>query len=767
MSYLICLLTAAVIIALYVVFRSWVEKHISIVLKVLSGLLCVVFFIRYFGSKGSLLADVAAVGANNPFESGFVCAMASICVWLEIASITVTEIYPYFEHRPLMHNLSKTFCLISSVLNIVFLRWTAYTFTGSYSMDYVSAFMAVEVAIIFCMSLHTLWADKRFLVAKGQLKDYLVFLPVVLIVSLPPYTLQSLFGNMGYYFTTGFAFYHRLYLYIAVAVFIIMYMILRRHDREFVRMVLLYMSLAALVSFLYDYDFSRFAEPSLWPLHLCCAVLFVLPVVFMFRINWLYYFTLFIGVAGAVFAMFVPNTASELGALSPDVMRFWINHIAVFALPLLAVFTGVYERPKVRDFLYSLIVYAAYFLVINFVNAWFSALYETSVDFFFTNGTVIMSVLGAESLKNIVWTVTLGNLELTFMYAYQLIYLFAYAAFCAIWYGVLIWIFHAQDIYLNAEERYRDIKVEEYALCQQYGKKRPGDCMNEETKDKLVIKNFSKRYGRNTFYSTHDLDIEVPSGQICGFLGANGAGKSTTIKCVVGIQPPTAGTIEINGYDIAKQPAEAKAQIGYVPDHYALYENLTGREYINYVADLYGISKAERDARLDDLLEKLSMKDAIDARISSYSHGMKQKVAIMSALVHNPKLWILDEPLTGLDPNSVYEIKECMKDHAHQGNIVFFSTHLLDVAETVCDRVLIIKHGHIIAEVNIKDLKAQGETLEQFYLQVIEEHNEGHSPYPDEDGPRKKTPHAGGLFFNRPKKSRQDKEADATDAAEK
>ncbi|MCD8295815.1 MAG: YwaF family protein [Clostridia bacterium] len=759
MSYLVCLGSAAVIIALYAVFRRWAEKHISIILKVLSGLLCVVFFIRYFGSTGSVFEDVTGVTTGNPYPSAFLCAAASVCVWLEIASITITEIFPYFEHRPLMHNLSKTFCLISSVLNIIFLRWTTYSVTGSYKLDYVSAFMSLEVAIIFCMSLHTLWADRKFLVAKGQLKDYLVFLPVVLIVSLPPYTLGSLFGNIGYFFTTGFAFYHRLYLYIAVAVLIIMYMILRRRDREFVRMVLLFMSLAALVSFVYDYDFSTFVQPYDWPLHLCCAVMFVLPVCFMFRINWLYYFTLFIGVAGAVFAMCVPNTAQELGALSPEVVRFWINHITVFALPLLAGGLGVYERPKLRDFLYSLIVYAAYFLVINFVNAWLSALYETNVDFFFTNGTVILSVFGAGSLKDIVWTVQLGNLELTFMYAYQLIYLFAYAALCAIWWGVLTWIFKVQDMYLTAEERYRDIKVEEYALCQQYGKKRPGDCMNEETKDKLVIKNFSKRYGRNTFYSTHEINIEVPAGQVCGFLGANGAGKSTTIKCVVGIQPPTAGSIEVNGYDIAKQPAETKAQIGYVPDHYALYENLTGREYINYVADLYNISKVERDARLDDLLDKLSMKDAIDARISSYSHGMKQKVAIMSALVHNPKLWILDEPLTGLDPNSVYEIKECMKDHARQGNIVFFSTHLLDVAETVCDRVLIIKHGHIIAEVRIADLKAKGETLEQFYLQVIDEHNEGHTPYPDDED-SKPHAHTKGFFFNRPRKAKEPEKAE-------
>ena len=156
-----------------------------------------------------------------------------------------------------------------------------------------------------------------------------------------------------------------------------------------------------------------------------------------------------------------------------------------------------------------------------------------------------------------------------------------------------------------------------------------------------------------------------------------------------------------------------------MPDHYALYEKLTGREYINYIADLYGVTKEERDARLEKLLKDLRMQASIDREIRTYSHGMKQKVAIMSALIHNPKLWILDEPLTGLDPNSIYEVKECMKEHAKNGNIVFFSSHIIDIVEKLCDRIVIIKKGEIVTSTTLDALKEKGVGLEEFYLNII------------------------------------------------
>ena len=236
---------------------------------------------------------------------------------------------------------------------------------------------------------------------------------------------------------------------------------------------------------------------------------------------------------------------------------------------------------------------------------------------------------------------------------------------------------------------------------------------------KLALNHFSKKYGMNKHYSVEDASLEVKGGEIFGFLGPNGAGKSTIIKSIVGIQPITEGSIEVCGYDVANTPRQAKANIGYVPDHYALYEKLTGREYINYIADIFEVSKEDRDERLAKYIEIFQLEQAIDNKIGTYSHGMKQKITIMSALIHNPKVWILDEPLTGLDPNSIYQVKKCMKLHAEEGNIVFFSSHLIDIVEKLCQRIAIIKKGHILCVESVADIEASGVSLEEFYMERI------------------------------------------------
>ena len=246
--------------------------------------------------------------------------------------------------------------------------------------------------------------------------------------------------------------------------------------------------------------------------------------------------------------------------------------------------------------------------------------------------------------------------------------------------------------------------------------------MDMENTNKLLLKKFTKRYGNSDVYAVRNADLEVDGGQIFGFLGPNGAGKSTIIKSIVGIQTITEGAIEVCGYDVATQSVQAKRQIGFVPDHYALYERLTAREYINYIADLYEVPQAERDERLNGFIERFEFQSAIDTPIKTYSHGMKQKVTIMAALIHDPKVWILDEPLTGLDPNSIYQVKECMKEHARKGNIVFFSSHIIDVVERICDKIAIIRKGQIQCVRDVHEMEADGENLEEFYMQVINGH---------------------------------------------
>lgn len=240
----------------------------------------------------------------------------------------------------------------------------------------------------------------------------------------------------------------------------------------------------------------------------------------------------------------------------------------------------------------------------------------------------------------------------------------------------------------------------------------------------LEIKNLTKRYGDSTVNAVEDLSLELKEGEIYGFLGPNGAGKSTTIKSLVGIYPFQEGDILIDGVSIKTNPLAAKMKIGYVSDNHAVFERLTGCEYVNHMANLYGADPAAAKERVDKLLQVFKLQEAFNRPIKSYSHGMKQKISVIAALVHNPKLWVLDEPLTGLDPQSSYQLKKVMKQHAAEGNTVFFSSHILDVVENLCDRCCIIKKGKLQGVYDLADVKARGESLEEIFVSVIGEEEE-------------------------------------------
>jgi len=240
----------------------------------------------------------------------------------------------------------------------------------------------------------------------------------------------------------------------------------------------------------------------------------------------------------------------------------------------------------------------------------------------------------------------------------------------------------------------------------------------------VEIKHLTKSYADSTVNAVEDLSISLNAGEIYGFLGPNGAGKSTTIKALVGIHPFQEGDILINGVSIKTSPLQAKMQIGYVSDNHAVFERLTGREYVTHIANLYGVSKADMENRCEDLLNIFKLKEAFDSPIKSYSHGMKQKISVIGALVHDPKLWVLDEPLTGLDPQSTYQLKKVMRQHAEAGNTVFFSTHILDVVENLCDRCCIIKEGKLQGVYDLAELKASGESLEEIFVSVIGEEDQ-------------------------------------------
>lgn len=238
----------------------------------------------------------------------------------------------------------------------------------------------------------------------------------------------------------------------------------------------------------------------------------------------------------------------------------------------------------------------------------------------------------------------------------------------------------------------------------------------------ISITNLSKSYNKGSVKAVDDLTMEIRPGEIFGFLGPNGAGKTTAIKMMVGLLNPDAGNISINGFDIVKKPLDAKKSIGYVPDNPDMYERLTGMEYLNFMGDVYQVPAAARRERIKNYLEMFDLKDAAFDLIKSYSHGMRQKIVLTGALIHEPAVWILDEPMVGLDPKSAHLLKEQMRSHCDKGNTVFFSTHILEVAERLCDRIGIINRGRLIAIGTMEELKGadRAETLENIFLELTE-----------------------------------------------
>ncbi len=237
----------------------------------------------------------------------------------------------------------------------------------------------------------------------------------------------------------------------------------------------------------------------------------------------------------------------------------------------------------------------------------------------------------------------------------------------------------------------------------------------------IKFKNVTKVYNR-TIKAVNNVSFEVRGGEIVGFTGPNGSGKTTTIKMLTGILPPDKGEIKINGFDIKKNMIQAKSSIGYIADSPDMFLRLKGIEFLNFIADVYKVSNDDRKKRVNELAERFELTDALSSPMMSYSHGMRQKLMVIAALVHNPPVWILDEPMTGLDPKSSYELKEMMREHAKKGNAVFFSTHVLEVAEKLCNKVIIIKKGNLLYDGTLENLESQhlNQTLENIFLEMTE-----------------------------------------------
>ena len=234
----------------------------------------------------------------------------------------------------------------------------------------------------------------------------------------------------------------------------------------------------------------------------------------------------------------------------------------------------------------------------------------------------------------------------------------------------------------------------------------------------LYIEHLTKTYGDAK--AVDDLSLHIAPGEIYGFIGHNGAGKTTTLKSIAGILQFDAGEITIDGLSVKEQPIECKKRIAYIPDNPDLYEFMTGIQYLNFVADIFGVSAADRQQRIREYGDVFELTEHLAQPLSSYSHGMKQKLAVISALVHDPRLILMDEPFVGLDPKAAHILKGIMRDICDRGGAIFFSTHVLEVAEKLCDKVAIIKSGRLIRSGTMEEVRGD-ESLESVFLELVEE----------------------------------------------
>lgn len=238
----------------------------------------------------------------------------------------------------------------------------------------------------------------------------------------------------------------------------------------------------------------------------------------------------------------------------------------------------------------------------------------------------------------------------------------------------------------------------------------------------IEIRNVTKIFGKD-FKAVDNLSLNVEEGYIYGFLGPNGAGKTTTLKMITGILRADKGQVLINNIDVDKNPLEAKAQFGFVSDNPDLFLKLKGIEYLNFIGTVYNMNQRKLRENIFKYSKMFDMNEVLNNKIESYSHGMRQKIAIIGALIHEPKIWILDEPLTGLDPKSSFTLKEMMREHASKGNVVLFSTHVLEVAEKVCDKVAVIAKGKLLFNGTIDEMKekvGEDDSLERMFLELVE-----------------------------------------------
>lgn len=715
----IILIVALIAIARYTNSKVilWVTRGLSIALF---GLFTFMLF------QDDIISDILVGGVKiDPdeftvipnFMSDVELAWINILRWLNTLSVLVAMVAPWLKVKTL-NNIMCFVAPIVFILDIIFFRLHLMAISGpEYSLTSASSVvLAIEIAIMGVLAGYFLYkkiAERDWENIGKQLGLMYAILPFMLLSVFPQNFLFNFVGNAGGE-AESFSLVHRWWIYLAIIVPVLITIAFRKTSEEVRRTVLIWLSFAGFSQFFYTYEFPLSAEGL--PLHLCHTAIVLVMIAYIFKCKPVFYFTYFVNVIGALLAIVMPETSNMI--TTEDSLHFWFNHWYAFFVPILGITLKYFPRPNFKMMRGAIYIFTIYLVAIAFLNGIINADPNNSVDYFYVYENFIVGKF--EFLRSIkdgfVLEFACGEGVAKVFWLYDIIIWVAYVFMMFITWLVYSYCYKISDHYaeLYALNKIDVLGIRE--LKKQMNGRKITEPIDLKGIDMIKFEHFSKRYGSAKNYSVKDFNLEVKAGEVFGFLGHNGSGKSTTIKSLVGIHSITEGTITVCGYDVEKQPLQAKKMIGYVSDNHAVYEHLTGREYINYVADLYEVSEADRTARMNKYVEMFNLQDAIDREIKGYSHGMKQKVMVISSLIHNPKVWVLDEPLTGLDPTSAYQIKKCMTEHAKQGNIVFFSSHVIEVVEKICDRIAIIKKGEMQGVYDLKELREKDVSLEELYL---------------------------------------------------
>ncbi len=725
--YRIVIVLLALLICTAAYFLNKKARNISRLKKTLALVLAIMTF------SVSLLHNEAisiVIGLNRgPSPFGDILhqtAFATILVWLTYAAILITSFSQFYEYATLKY-ATRFFAIPVYFLDIVFFKTYAIANVGlQESAGYAQSaifmpFIAASICLGLAISLTNLVCDK--LPRKKALEILAIAGTTVacILPVMPSFVPQVLLGFFR--FTeikfNDFSEPHRFVLYFSVIIPLIIFHLLKNKSSDTKRFGMIFLSIAVCFTYLSYFELSDWITLYKFPLDICSMVIILLPIALLTNRRGIFHFCLFLGVLSAFTNILFPANGA-VDVTSTESVRFWTQQYFAFSVPILCTALKVFKRPDFPAMFRSILVFTIYFILTLVLDTWMVN-YELYNDYLNFDGNYLLSIFGdfSATFKTIDLTVRLGNINLVFYPFYQYVVFLSYLLLIVIMWFAYKLLFATWDKAEDRRLRERDYKMMKKELKEFLGARSTDVPLYGDDSPKLVLREFSKKYGTNKHYSVDHVSFKVKGGEIFGFLGPNGAGKSTIIKSIVGIQTITSGSIEISGYDVERQSIHAKLNTGFVPDHYALYENLTGREYINYIADLYDVDKEKRNETIEKYVQRFQLSHSFDNQMKTYSHGMKQKIAIMAALVHDPKVWILDEPLTGLDPNSIFEVKECMKEHAAKGNIVFFSSHIIDVVEKICDKIAIIKKGKLRAVASVSELDAQNIDLEELYLHVI------------------------------------------------